>query len=64
MARIVAHHEAIGREIALDRINRAAHPRIAGGKKPDERNEKRAGIELVAPVAAATTPTAESAEAG
>ena len=44
--RPVAKDESVLEQLALDRLDRAAHPRIGGGKEADERNQQQARIEL------------------
>ena len=43
----IALHEPIDEEIAFDRLNRRAHPRIGGGQESNGRYQQESGIELL-----------------
>src|SRR3954467_11871943 len=50
-ARAIAQHEAVLRELALDRLDGAAHARVAAGQKARHRDEEQARIERARAVA-------------
>ena len=50
VARLVAQHEAVIHQLALDRLDRADHPGVGGGQEADQRDHEDAGVEQVAVV--------------
>ena len=46
MARIVASHEPIDDEVAFDRRDRAAHPRVGRGQEAGGRQQQQACVQL------------------
>ena len=42
--------EPVARQVALDRVDRAGHPRVGRRQEPDERDQERRRVELVGAV--------------
>ena len=46
----VAQHESPLDQLALDRLDGAAYPRVVGGEESDQRDHQKTGVELVGSV--------------